>query len=345
MLCNVTRWRRKASTPPPAAADSRPDPTTRPEPTPEPEPPLEPPPEPAPDEHRLAGLSQELLRLTTEVSRNHSLLVEVQGTVRRLQETQLSFSERAGALALADAIRPRQVRGQQLMRVGSAHDGGYVLLDDYDTASGVLSGGAGDNVDFEIQLAQAGLDVHVYDHTVEQLPDAAGDPRITFVHEPLGPEGVDLAAAIARLGSEGADLLLKVDIDGGEWDLFAAAADVLPRFRQIALELHGLHQVGDALWRERALEALSVVNRTHAPVHVHPNNHGAYAIVGGVPLPDIIEVTFARRDAYQLVDDDTVSRPTLDQPNDPRRPEYSLGLFGAATVAAGSDAGRPAPPQ
>ena len=279
------------------------------------------------DVPQLHSLHLDLLRLTTEVSRNHSLLVDVQGTVRRLQETQLSFSERAGALALAEALRPRRVLGRNKVRIGSTHDGGYVLLDDVEAMSAVLSGGAGDNVEFEIDLAKVGLDVHVYDHTVEQLPGAALGPRITFFKEPLGPDGTELEVALDRLERDGDDLLLKIDIDGGEWELFVAAGAVLPRFRQIALELHGLHEVGDTVWRERALKALTVINSTHAPVHAHPNNYGAYAIVGGVPLPDILEVTFARRDSYQFIDEDTASEPPLDQANDPQRPDYSLGLF------------------
>ena len=209
----------------------------------------------------LVNVRRDLLSLTAEVSRNHGLLVEVQAMARRLLDTRLSFTERDGALALADALRPRSVHGVRKIRVGSAHDGGYVLLDDLTATTSVLCGGAGDNVDFERALAAAGHQVHVYDHTVAALP-GDGD-GVTFFREPLGPEGTGLAAALGRfdaltgdevpessepgatIGQSSADLLLKVDIDGGEWALFADAGEHLPRFRQIALELQIVGRVGE----------------------------------------------------------------------------------------------------
>lgn len=274
----------------------------------------------------MATMSQELLRLTTEVSRNHSLLVDVESAVRRSQETQLSFVEHTRASALASLLRPLDVVGHELLRFGSDNDGGYLMVDDWIDLVGLVSGGAGDNVDFEVEVAKRDLVVHVYDHTVPTLP-SHGHELITHVLEPLGTSGTSLDSALSRM-PEG-DLLLKIDIDGAEWGLFDGAASGLNRFRQIVLELHGLHQLGDSLWYERALRVLHALHETHAPVHVHANNYGAYAVVGGIPVPDIVEVSYVRRDAYDLVERTSaaIAHP-LDQANDPTRPEYALSLLG-----------------
>lgn len=285
-------------------------------------------PEPAPASLADTGLAQEveslrheLLVLTGEVSRNHGLLLDTQNRLRRLLEERLSFTEQARALAVIDALRPHRLLGRRKVRVGSDHDGGYVLVDDWTTVTGVLSGGAGDNVDFEVETARRGAVVHVYDHTVPDLP-APAEELLQLVREPLGPTGVSLADALARLPAEG-DLLLKVDIDGGEWNLLSDPAVDLSRFRQVVFEFHDLHRLDDAVWFEAALGAISRITATHAPVHVHANNFGAFAVLGGVPVPDIVEVTFVRRDDYNLAPP-TEREPEeegLDRPNDPARPE------------------------
>lgn len=273
-------------------------------------------------EAQLATLRQDLLMLTSEVSRNHGLLVQVEGSVRRSAETHLSFTEHQRARVLSELLRPCSITGHSLVRIGSANDGGYVALDDLENVQGVLSGGAGDNVDFEVEMADRGLPVHVYDHTVDGLPGPAREDLQHF-REPMGPAGTGLAAALERLG-EG-DLLLKVDIDGGEWELFAPGTD-LRRFRQIVLELHGLTQVGDSLWFERAEQVLRHLLRTHAPYHLHANNFGAMTVVGGVPVPDILEVSWARRGTYACTYTAPTVDPGLDAPNDPTRPEYVLAF-------------------
>lgn len=273
----------------------------------------------------VASLRNDMAILTAEVSRNHNLLLEVEGRVRRTLETNLSFVERSRAVALGEALRPRRAAGRRKVRVGSQNDGGYVVLDDLDGLAGLVSGGAGDNVDFELELSRRGLSVQVYDHTVEALPIRGGESFLEFFKEPLGSDGTSLQDALSR--APDGDLLLKVDIDGGEWALLAGARGDLDRFRQIVLELHGLLQVGDSLWFERAFGVIEAIARTHFPVHVHANNFGAYSIVGGVPLPDILEVTFARRSSYEFQLSEPSPEEDLDQPNDPGRPEYALGFL------------------
>lgn len=277
-------------------------------------------------ESAVAAMHLELLRLTTEVSRNHSLLVEVESAVRRSQETQLSFVEHARAAALAMLLHPVDVVGYELVRLGSDNDGGYLVLDHWAGIVGVISGGAGDNVDFEVEVAKRDIPVHVYDHTVGSLP--CGDVEGLIHHrEPLGTSGTSLAAALTRV-PEG-ELVLKIDIDGAEWGLFDGVQQELSRFRHIVLELHGLHQLGDSLWWERAQRVLRSLDATHASVHLHANNFGAYAIVGGVPVPDIIEVSYVRRDTYELAARRASAvAHALDQPNDPTRPEYALSILG-----------------
>jgi hypothetical protein len=266
----------------------------------------------------LESLRHELLVLSAEVSRNHGLLLDTQNRLRRLLEERLSFTEQGRALAFVAALRPHRLLDRRKVRIGSPHDGGYVVVDDWTDVVGVLSGGAGDNIDFELEAARRGAVVHLYDHTVPDLPGSDAD-LVAFHREPLGSIGTTLVEALERMPSDG-DLLLKVDIDGGEWDLLSDSNVDLSRFRQVVFEFHDLHRLDDTVWFEAAIGAISRITATHAPVHVHANNFGAYAVLGGVPVPDIVEVTFVRRADYALAPSDVVEAD-IDAPNDPARPD------------------------
>ena len=151
-------------------------------------------------------------------------------------------------------------------------------------------------------------------------------PGITHFPEPLGTAGTSLAAALER--APVGDLLLKIDIDGAEWGLFDSLQGELSRFRQVIVELHGLTALGDSLWFERAAGVLATLRATHLPFHLHANNFGAYVIVGGVPVPDILEVSYLRRDSYDVADSAPAATGNLlDRPNDPNRPDYAPALL------------------
>ena len=73
--------------------------------------------------------------------------------------------------------------------------------------------------------------------------------------------------------------------------------------------------------------AVEALTRAHVPVHVHANNYGTYSVIGGVPLPDILEVTLVRADSYELVAPASPGASAVDSPNDPKRPEFVLDAF------------------
>jgi hypothetical protein len=72
---------------------------------------------------------------------------------------------------------------------------------------------------------------------------------------------------------------------------------------------------------------LTALSTHHVPVHAHPNNVGAFEILGGVPVPDILEMLFVRRDSFEFAAELPPDGEELRRPNDPNRPGYALGLF------------------
>lgn len=198
-----------------------------------------------------------------------------------------------------DVMRPYQVAGMPLVRIGSSFDGGYVLPQRLvRETTGIVSVGVGDNNDADVAIVEARggtVRVHAWDHTVDGLPTA--HPNITFHRTGLGdgPGLLPLDAVVAdSFGPDARDLMLLVDAEGAEWDALAAADDaVLDRFSVIAAELHDL---GDLLVDPTAkLDVLRRLHRGFVPVAVHANNYTPAWTLPGFVLPDAVEVTYVNR--------------------------------------------------
>ena len=151
---------------------------------------------------------------------------------------------------LLDHLRPRGI-DVPMLRVGAATDGGYVIPDDLVGIVGVVSLGIGDEVSFDRALAERGLPVIQVDHSVDGPPE----PHELYDFRRMrwaraSDEGalslVDIVAGLdARTGAAaGADLVLKFDVEGAEWDILDTLdRDLLRRFRIITCELHGLTRI------------------------------------------------------------------------------------------------------
>ena len=104
-----------------------------------------------------------------------------------------------------------------------------------------------------------------------------------------------ITAIVSKLPEE-SDLILKIDVEGAEWDVLnSLSLDTLGRFRQIAAEFHNLHSIDDTDHFERIISSLSKVSQTHVLTNFHINNWASYQLVAGVPFPDVVEVTYLRR--------------------------------------------------
>ena len=102
---------------------------------------------------------------------------------------------------------------------------------------------------------------------------------------------------------------------------------VLVRIRQIAIEFHWLRNFTQAEWRSIAVAAMRNLTATHCCIHVHGANWAPFAVVGGVPFPEVFEATFVRRADYQMAPSDAVFPTEFDRPCDPKKPDLFLGRW------------------
>ena len=237
------------------------------------------------------------------------------------------------AIEVLEMLRPYDPVGIAKVRVGERRDGGYVMLDQLRAGQTVISYGVGRSVSFEVDLAARGLCPHLFDHTVSALP--IDNERIAFHHEGVGPERdkeklLDTVAAhVAAFGAPGANnMILKMDVECAEWQaILATPDDVLCRFEQIVMELHDLGGIayrGNRPFRVRFFEKL---NQNFRLCHVHSNCAKDFMTVDGLPVPNFLEVSYARRDLCEFAPSRTVFPTELDAPCHAGKPEHRLWFF------------------
>lgn len=226
--------------------------------------------------------------------------------------------------------------GRELRRLGPARDGGYLVPDDLPGIATCLSAGIGCDSGFEFDCAELGMDVFLADGSVPG--PAVTHPRFHFTRRHLGSntsrDRVSPDAWAASIpGDSAGDLLLKLDIEGAEYEVLHSASDaLLARCRIVVIEFHHLGQLWSAPFFRLAAPAFDKLLRTHACVHIHPNNGGGGALrLRGLDLPPVMEFTFLRHDRMppsprhrtdfpHPLDRDNTSRATLPLPATWRRP-------------------------
>jgi hypothetical protein len=233
-------------------------------------------------------------------------------------------------LELQAMLQPMTPVGGRFVRVGGDNDGGYVMVDHGLDNTSVYNFGIGNEVTWDQAMAEHGSKIYQFDHTIDAPPPVVGET--VFTRKGLGvlsdDRFVSLRDAVCANGdAERTDLVLNIDIEGGEWGILPALNHrELAPFTQIMMELHGLLKfIEDSSFRNRVSESLDALSETHQLVHVHANNWGSYAMANGVLAYDVLEVTLVRKSDWEFVECDERFPRDLDRPNCPYRPELRLG--------------------
>ena len=234
-------------------------------------------------------------------------------------------------LSLLLHISPKDCKHLKKIRVGSASDGGYVIPNDLEGIQGLISIGVGPDVSFDFALAERGIPSYQYDHTVDENPSK----HELFHFHKLGwadhssGEFVDLQTMIESNGlDEHDDLFLKFDVEGAEWDgLSTVSLETLSKFRHITCELHGLTQLSHHEKFTTVKNTLEKLTFNHTCVHIHANNYGGIALVHGIPMPDVVEVSFLRNDRDIFAQFHGTIPSPLDAPNNAAMPDIILRAF------------------
>ena len=244
---------------------------------------------------------------------------------------------------------------EQLARIGSANDGGYVVpLSAVKAAGALLSFGLSHDWTFERDFKKhnAGAAIHCYDHTVSlrtafeysigqlmrfvlQFRTRALRKIFTWIdylfffrgdkihfRQRIWRDNQDNSAtvddAFGRL-SAGCPVFVKIDIEGSEYRILDDVLRHSPDIVAIAIEFHDVD-----ILSERFLSLVEKIKRDFYIVHIHGNNMGGAAPSG---FPIAPEITFLNKRFFSSPPPPSRLKyplPQLDQPNNPRLPEFTF---------------------
>ena len=213
----------------------------------------------------------------------------------------------------------------QLARIGGPNDGGYLMCANLTAGlESAYSYGIGGDDSWGCAVSRTHrVPVHQYDcfePTKVQCPGAIFHLNAECVgprtEQKDGRPFETLARHLARNGDAGRRVVVKMDVEGAEWDtILGTPDDVLAAIDQMPMELHGLDEPG-------VLAGLRKLKTHFHLVSVHFNNQSCTA--GAKPLPaSAYQVLFVNK-RIGIVGPPPPGRPTpesLMAPDDPTIPD------------------------
>ena len=251
----------------------------------------------------------------------------------------------AGAVAVGDLIRearrrrlretilaelqPVALKNCALQRFGSANDGGYLMCENLiEPIDAAYSYGVGRNDDWGCEVSRRyHVPVHEYDCFDPTRPPCNGG-ALVFHNECVGDRTGYRASRffdtlenqIRKNEHTAQRVIVKIDIEGAEWDALLATPDeLLASIPQIAMEMHGYDD-------PKIVEVLRKLKRHFYLVNLHFNNWSCTP--KAAPLPAWAYQTHWVNKRIGVLDP-TVPVPApmtpLNAPDAPNIPDCQLG--------------------
>lgn len=188
--------------------------------------------------------------------------------------------------AILAELQPVALKNCAFKRFGSANDGGYLMCENLiEPLDAAYSYGVGRNDDWGCEISRRyQVPVYQYDCFDPARPICDGGNFI-FHDECVGDRTGQrsshffdtLENQISKTGDSGRRVIIKMDIEGAEWESLLAASDqLLGSIPQLAMEMHGFDD-------PRTLEVLRKLNRSFYLVNLHFNNWSCTS--KAAPLP------------------------------------------------------------
>lgn len=226
---------------------------------------------------------------------------------------------------LFDALRPVTISNCALERIGGRNDGSYLMCGNLlDRADSAYSYGIGGTDRWGCDISkQAEVRVHQYDCFNPTRPwcwrgdTVFHDECVGATAETIEGRAFDsVAAHLAHNGDSGTRLVMKIDVEGAEWDTLLAMPDAtLAMIDQLAVEFHwGEDPALDWVHDPRYFAVIERLKQFFEVAHLHFNN---ITCVGNLaPFPaSAFEVLFVSK---QLAVVDPARQPVMPHPADTR---------------------------
>jgi hypothetical protein len=229
-------------------------------------------------------------------------------------------------LDFLDSIKPVKTN-HELIRIGGETDGGYLVPDDLENIDTCFSPGVSLVADFENELTQRGIKCFLADYSVEGPPikNALFDFEKKYLGNKNNEIFMTLESWINSKPQSKNDLILQMDIEGGEYPVFFdTSSEVLRKFRMLVIEFHDFETMITKKGFDLIDMTFTKILKDFDVVHIHPNNCAEPAEYNGLFFPPIMEFTFLRKDRISKREKyDSFPHP-LDRPNVAANADYVL---------------------
>ena len=242
---------------------------------------------------------------------------------KKVQECLLNDPDKS--YCIYHLISTKDVLNKKRVLIGEKRDGGYLLLDDFNNIHIAYSFGISTNVDFDKALADRGIDIYMYDHTIDSLPFE----NTKFHWKKIGICGkyrtnVNLKTLEKLIDENGhkneKNMILKMDIEHWEWEsLVDISKETLNQFKYIVIEFHFRDEKqynNNNLYRK----VLKKISETHQPFYVRCNgNKGEIVNFGNNRICVLLEVSYLIKKDNSFIKDENIypmyefefSKPTI----------------------------------
>jgi hypothetical protein len=219
---------------------------------------------------------------------------------------------------LIRSLRP-VATDRDLIRLGPNADGGYLVPDDLEGIEACFSPGVSTISGFELDCAKHGIQVFLADQSVDG--PAESHELFHFTKKFVGAVSDENHMTLDdwvndSLSTSETDLILQIDIEGAEYEVFLSASEeLIHRFRIIVAEFHWLDQLWSKPYFELARRAFDKILKEHTCVHIRPNNCCGSVMIAGIEMPAVMEFTFLRNDRIVRTTERTDFPHKLDHPD------------------------------
>jgi len=184
------------------------------------------------------------------------------------------------------------------LRLGTKHDGGYVLGElngEYDCyISAGISNEESFSRDFLNRYNIEKKDSYGFDGTIHNYPYRYTQ-NIQFIKKNIGSINNNNHTNLSFLTDKYSNIFLKMDVEGGEYPwLLQIDEQQLNKFKQIVIEFHGISDNNWGSSYDEKVKCLEKLSHTHYIIHAHGNNFGS--VVNRIP--DVIELTYINKNYF-----------------------------------------------
>lgn len=192
-----------------------------------------------------------------------------------------------------------------LIRLGPNCDGGYLVPNDLVGIEACFSPGVDKVSEFENDCLKYGMKIFLADKSVEKPNLDISEDKYDFLKMFIGCTNNEDFITMddwvkLKSKSENSDLLLQMDIEGGEYNSIINMSDTLMnRFRIMIIEFHFLQDLWNPNYFNVIKTVFDKILQTHICVHIHPNNCCGIDSRDGIDIPRAAEFTFIRKDRFE----------------------------------------------